>query len=82
MKYILLNIAVLLCCKADVILLDFSKESKETTSFRWDLTNDPVMGGQSYSNYSINEATQELIWEGTVKDVPDLDAPGIFLYDY
>merc|ERR1719224_74986 len=46
------------------------------TTFVWTKTNDPVMGGQSYSNFTIDQQAQELQWSGTVRTVPSLDAPG------
>jgi hypothetical protein len=38
--------------------------------------NDPVMGGQSYSNYSIDKDSGIAKWIGEVKIVPSLSAPG------
>jgi hypothetical protein len=39
--------------------------------------NDPVMGGVSNSNSSVGSS--ELAWDGEVKIVPSLDAPGFCL---
>jgi len=47
-----------------------------TTAKRWQLTNDPVMGGVSFSTWAVNETVQLGIWNGTVKIVPSLNAPG------
>lgn len=46
------------------------------STFAWELVNDPVMGGLSRSNYSINRSTGLAYWEGEVKVVPSLNAPG------
>jgi len=39
--------------------------------------NDPVMGGVSESNSTVG--SNELAWDGEVKIVPSLDAPGFCL---
>jgi hypothetical protein len=44
------------------------------TTYQMVLTNDPVMGGQSYSNYTVSDSL--LNWQGDCKIVPSLDAPG------
>merc|ERR1719167_94169 len=38
--------------------------------------NDPVMGGASISTFEVNEEEHFGIFNGTVKIVPSLDAPG------
>lgn len=50
--------------------------AEETTSRRWILTNDPVMGGVSNSNWTVVDEKEEGVWDGTVKIVPSLAAPG------
>eukprot|EP00494_Astrolonche_serrata_P032163 UN32432 len=51
-------------------------DDKDDTFFDWKLTNDPVMGGVSVSNYTIVKETSDLEWTGEVKIVPSLKAPG------
>ena len=44
------------------------------TSLEWIAENDPVMGGVSYSNVTVE--ADRLAWDGEVKIVPSLAAPG------
>ena len=44
------------------------------TTQQWNLQNDPVMGGVSDSTFNISSSL--LFWDGTVKNVPSLAAPG------
>ena len=53
----------------NIILEDFANPTHE-----WSAMNDPVMGGQSYSSFNIQNDLG--IFEGEVKDVPFLHAPG------
>lgn len=46
------------------------------TTFTWAAENDPVMGGVSTSTATLDKADKELVWEGQVKVVPFLRAPG------
>jgi len=50
--------------------------SVDTGSFQWRVVNDPVMGGVSTSNFSINAAEKYARFAGTVRDVPSLGVPG------
>ena len=59
----------------DTVLLSFDGV-EETTSQRWILTNDPVMGGVSNSTFEVLDAKNEGLWVGDVKIVPSLAAPG------
>ena len=61
----------------ETLLLDFTKSDLSTTSTRWSLTNDPVMGGVSYSTWIPDYDNQKGTWNGTVRIVPSLSAPGI-----
>lgn len=61
---------------AEIDILTFDGSNATTTSDVWFLTNDPVMGGLSFSNWTSSKADGMGIWEGEVKDVPSLDAPG------
>lgn len=47
-----------------------------TTSRRWQLTNDPVMGGVSNSTFTEDTVNDEGLWVGGVEIVPSLQAPG------
>merc|ERR1711907_402757 len=47
-----------------------------SSSLSWTAVNDPVMGGQSYSNLTVDKADSVLDWIGEVKIVPFLHAPG------
>eukprot|EP00756_Hemistasia_phaeocysticola_P034432 Hpha_TRINITY_DN16520_c0_g4::TRINITY_DN16520_c0_g4_i1::g.132749::m.132749 len=58
---------------SDILITDFAGTSKATTH-EWQTNNDPVMGGQSYSTVSINNAI--LNFTGACKIVPSLKAPG------
>lgn len=40
------------------------------------LVNDPVMGGQSNSDFTVDDDADRLNWNGEVKIVPSLSAPG------
>jgi len=64
--------------KNDMIpLITFDK--LRCTTFSFDLVNDPVMGGESASEFSIHANPNEdsfLRWNGTIVDVPSLRAPG------
>merc|ERR1712070_438727 len=46
------------------------------TSFNFVELNDPVMGGQSSGTFSVNSADKCGVFDGEVKDVPSLKAPG------
>lgn len=50
--------------------------SDEKTSWSWKDLNDPVMGGQSESTWTINKTAGVAVWDGEVKIVPSLKAPG------
>merc|ERR1719421_1820605 len=46
------------------------------TSYPWETVNDPVMGGQSDSTFKMDKANGVGVWDGEVKIVPFLKAPG------
>ena len=46
------------------------------TTFDWEAVNDPVMGGQSESTFTVDKANAKAVWDGEVKIVPFLHAPG------
>jgi hypothetical protein len=51
-------------------------DGTQATSWHWETVNDPVMGGQSRSTFTV-DATRKLgVWDGEVKIVPFLHAPG------
>ena len=43
---------------------------------KWRLTNDPVMGGLSHSTIQVDQSLSEVNFQGEVKIVPKLQAPG------
>ena len=59
------------------------KTSGESIGAKWSTTNDPVMGGVSTGNFSIQvvSTTECGIWEGDVKVVPKLQQPGFCRVD-
>lgn len=61
---------------ADYVDLVTFDGNKDTTSRRWILTNDPVMGGVSNSTWTVDDTNQEGLWVGGVEIVPSLQAPG------
>ena len=54
---------------AAMTLFQFTEKSKP-----WVVTNDPVMGGVSYSKFQVVDGVG--VWAGEVKTVPKLHAPG------
>jgi len=64
---------------ADVNLVTF--DGDESTAFTFHELNDPVMGGVSTGSWELNLADGFGVFNGTVKDVPSLHAPG-FLSAY
>jgi len=59
---------------SEVSLITFDGEP--STTFKFLQVNDPVMGGISSGSWSINEEEGFGIEEGTIRDVPSLQAPG------
>lgn len=56
-----------------VLLADFAEDS----GFQiWNQMNDPVMGGESYGTFDVDEARGVGIFRGRVNIVPSLNAPG------
>jgi len=53
---------------------DIRIESFQNPKHQWFALNDPVMGGESNSNVSVSGGVG--VFEGEVKDVPSLQAPG------
>lgn len=49
--------------------------SKETT-WSWETVNDPVMGGKSSSTFQVDSSRKLGVWDGEVRVVPFLGAPG------
>ena len=76
MIILLLALASSISVRSETVLLDFTKSDVSTTSTKWSLTNDPVMGGLSYSTWKPDYDNQEGVWSGSVKIVPSLSAPG------
>jgi len=63
------------CYSADFVTL-VSFDGNPQTTYHFDVTNDPVMGGLSSSNFTVNTNLQLGLFEGTVRIVPKLQAPG------
>lgn len=57
----------------DIPLATF--DGTQGTTFKWDVVDDPVMGGQSHSTLDVPTAGSAR-WHGQVKIVPFLKAPG------
>merc|ERR1711974_23795 len=51
-------------------------DGEHSTSHEFTQLNDPVMGGVSIGTWSVNKEGEYGIMNGTVKDVPSLQAPG------
>jgi len=51
-------------------------DGAEGTTFKFYAQNDPVMGGVSTATFEVNEEENFGIFNGTVKIVPSLNAPG------
>jgi len=65
--------------QTDIPLVTF--DGAEATTFKFHALNDPVMGGVSVGSWELDEVQGIGIFNGTVKDVPALSAPG-FLSAY
>merc|ERR1719352_788597 len=59
---------------SEVPLATFDGAAETTRD--WQPVNDPVMGGQSASNLTVDTDHKVGLWEGDVKIVPFLKAPG------
>jgi hypothetical protein len=57
-----------------VVLATF--DGAKGTTWDWQAVNDPVMGGLSTSSFKVNHTTSTLLWDGIVRIVPSLRAPG------
>mmetsp|Transcript_89537 Transcript_89537/g.193767 ORF Transcript_89537/g.193767 Transcript_89537/m.193767 type:complete len:210 (+) Transcript_89537:22-651(+) len=77
-KAVLLSVAALSqsVLGSDFVNLLTFDGAEESTSRRWILTNDPVMGGVSNSTWTVDDQNEEGVWVGGVEIVPSLDAPG------
>jgi len=51
-------------------------DGAKTTTLPWETVNDPVMGGQSKSNFTVDNVRHLGVWTGEVAIVPFLKAPG------
>lgn len=51
-------------------------DGAEGTTWPWQTINDPVMGGQSMSKFEVDKTNNVGVWDGEVKIVPFLKAPG------
>jgi len=79
-----INMRHILCCLASLLLLNAALADRRTlatfgtsaptSSIHWIEANDPVMGGQSHGNFSVSG--DHGVFQGEVKTVPSLKAPG------
>merc|ERR1711907_80884 len=67
--------SLLLCATAATINLA-TWDGAAGTIFNFVELNDPVMGGQSAGTFTIDSSTKVGVFDGEVKDVPSLKAPG------
>lgn len=67
--------SALLCASAAALNL-VTFDGNLATSQKFVELNDPVMGGESYGSWSVDAAGEFGIFEGEVKIVPSLSAPG------
>jgi hypothetical protein len=51
-------------------------DGANTTTWNWDETNDPVMGGKSVGTFTIDTNNKKGVFNGTCAIVPFLKAPG------
>merc|ERR1719199_249993 len=58
----------------DMAIITF--DGAKSTTYPWEAVNDPVMGGQSNSTITIDQKDGLGMWNGEVKIVPFLKAPG------
>jgi len=65
---------LLWACAASVPLATF--DDATGTTFKFVELNDPVMGGQSSGTFSLDASGKFGVFDGEVKDVPSLKAPG------
>merc|ERR1712086_110465 len=70
----LLSLALILGAASAIQLATWDGASG--TSFNFAELNDPVMGGQSNGTFSVDSSGKYGIFDGVVKDVPSLKAPG------
>merc|ERR1711963_1070106 len=68
------NIPINRISSHEVKLVTF--DGSESTTFEFEAHNDPVMGGVSTSTFEVNGEEKFGIFNGTVKIVPSLNAPG------
>merc|ERR1712196_713870 len=69
-----LALALAVCVTSDVVLVTFDGASG--TTFKFTEMNDPVMGGQSTGDFTVDEARHVGVFAGECKIVPKLKAPG------
>lgn len=51
-------------------------DGAKSTTLAWEAVNDPVMGGKSHSNFTVDEKRHVGVWIGEVEIVPFLKSPG------
>jgi len=68
-------LTVLLFVRSEVVPLA-TFDGADKTTFDWQTVNDPVMGGQSHSEFKLDSDNERGVWVGAVEIVPFLHAPG------
>jgi len=64
---------------ASIPLVTF--DGAEGTTYKFHVLNDPVMGGVSTGTFEVDEENDIGIFNGTVKIVPSLQAPGFLSFE-
>lgn len=74
MKWISTTLVLGAASATNVVLATF--DGAPATTFRFSELNDPVMGGRSVGTWTVDKQGKFGIFDGEVKDVPSLKAPG------
>lgn len=64
------------CAVGSVVVPIATFDGAQGTTLPWSPVNDPVMGGQSKSTFEVDLSGNVGVWNGEVKIVPFLGAPG------
>lgn len=75
MRVCLLLASLAMVGAADIAVATF--DGAKGTTFEWKPVNDPVMGGKSTGTVTIDSADQVAVFNGTIRIIPFLGAPGV-----
>lgn len=75
-QFFLLPVSASLAAATNTIVLATFQSDQAATYHSWEQKNDPVMGGQSSGTFTVDFNNGVGIFDGEVKDVPSLQAPG------